>query len=206
MTHSLHRQGNVDSLKSEYVVLTFGDTYLLAKQRAFLRRRFPAAYALLEGIALRLGALRALQALRRSRSKGWPKGDVLLNSREELCACLRAAREASAGRSVAKSVVVSGVFDEVYSCLKEEGLRPHTVQFSLGCFGRTELLPADGVLELTTMCGHHMVSPGLAQASLKDVAKGKTTAKEAARDLAALCNCGIFNEARAARIIEDLAK
>lgn len=206
MTHSLHRRGSLDSLRSEYIVLTFGDTYVLAKQRAFLRRRFPVAYALLEGIALRLGALRALQALRWSRSKGRPKGDILYNSREELCACLRAASAATAGRSVGKSVTVSGVFDGVYSCLKEEGLRPHTVQFSLGCFGRTELLPADGVLEVTTMCGHHMVSPRLVEASVKDVVRGRTSPEQAARDLAALCNCGIFNEARAARIIEDLAK
>lgn len=206
MTHSLHRQGSIESLSSEFVVLTFGDTYFLAQQRARLRRAFPRAYKLLEGVALRLGTLHLFQALRNLRPKEESKCDNVLNSDEELLNYLQRAKETNIGKSVAKSVVVSGVFEEVDRCLKEAGLCSHTVQFSLGLFGRTELLPADEVLEVTTMCGHHMISPRLVKVLVDDVARGKSTPEEVAQVMGGLCSCRIFNALRAARIIADLAR
>jgi len=209
MTHSLHRQGSKESLKNEYIVLTFGDTYFLAAQRARLRRIFPGLYAFFEGVALELGTLSILQAIRKSfqpKTKKKSRDAVLLHSKEELRNYLRKLKEANAGKSAVKSVVVSGLFDEVNGCLKELNLCPHTVQFSLGYFGRTELLPSSEVLEVTTMCGHCMVSHRLMERLSRDVAQGKTTPEEATRVMAKLCNCGIFNEPRAVKLINELAK
>jgi len=206
MTHSLHRQGSADSLRSEFVVAEFGDTYFLAKYRARLRRAFPRAYQALERASLKLGALSLFQALRNLRAKEDTESPNVLHSDEELRAYLQRAKEARAGKSAAKSVVVSGVFEDVGRCLEEVGLCPHTVQFSLGVFGRTNLLPADEVLELTTMCGHHMIAPSLVDALVADVAKGRATPEGAAHTMGGLCSCAIFNELRAAQIIADQAR
>ena len=202
MTHSLHRQGSIDSLREDYVVLSFGDTYFLATLRARFRRKFPRGYAMLERVLLQLGIRKILRAIRTFRPKEEPKSAVVLNSKEELHSYLKRVKEANTG----KSIIVSGVFDEVNSCLKELGLCPHTVQFSLGHFGRTELLPRPEVLEVTTMCGHHMVSPRLVETLVSDVATGKATPEGTVQVMARLCSCGIFNQSRAAKIIEDLVK
>lgn len=206
MTHTLHRHGSYESLRNEFIVLTFGDTYLLAKQRAWLQTKFPSLYQLLERIAIGIRVLRLFQALRSLRHKGTPKVNILLNSKEDLCSYLKRTKHIHSKKSVAKSVVVSGIFEDVNACLHEVGLCPHTVQFSLGHFGRTELLPSAKVLEVTTMCGHHMISPRFVEALVEDVGKGKTTPEAAARTMGSLCSCGIFNEVRAAKIISDLAK
>jgi hypothetical protein len=135
-----------------------------------------------------------------------PKRQLLqgpvFTSKEELCGCLKKLKEANTGQSV----VVSGLFDEVNTCLKEIDLRPHTVQFSLGHFGKTELLPRQEVLEITTMCGHHTVTPRLVEKLVSETAKGNTSPKEAAQVMGKMCVCRIFNEARAARLIKALAK
>ena len=206
ITHSLHRHGLSGSLRGEFIVLSFGDTYFLAKYRARLRRALPRAYAIVERLALRLGTLRLLHAFRRLRPKGEPEYDNVINSYEELRTYLQRVKETNIRKSVAKSVIVSGVFEEVDRCLKEVGLCPHTKHFSLGVFGRTDLLPTDEVLEVTTMCGHHMISPRLVKVLVDDVAKGRATPGEAAHIMCKLCSCGIFNEPRAAMITADLAK
>lgn len=209
MTHSLHRQGSKESLKEDYVVITFGDTYFLAAQRARFRRIFPGLYAFFEGAALKLGTLRVLQAIRKSsrpKTNEESKDAVLLHSKEELYSYLRKLKEANAGKSAAKSVVVSGLFDEVNSCLNELNLCPHTIQFSLGYFGRTELLPRSEVLEVTTMCGHNMISPKLVEGLASNVIHRRTTPEEAAQVMVKLCSCGVFNEVRAAKIINELAQ
>jgi len=151
---------------------------------------------------MQLGGHKILQAIRTLRPQEGPKDAVVLNSKEELRSYLNKVKKANTG----KSIIVSGIFDEVNSCLKELGLCPHTVQFSLGYFGRIENLPRPEVLELTTMCGHHMVSPRLVEMLASELAVGKTTPEAAAEVMAKLCSCGIFNKARAARIIENSAR
>ena len=56
--------------------------------------------------------------------------------------------------NIGSSVVVSGLFSEVDDCSKMIGIRPHTVEFSLGIFGKKALLPNKELLQITTMCGH----------------------------------------------------
>jgi hypothetical protein len=125
----------------------------------------------------------------------------VLTSREELKGYLTTLKAMDAGRPV----VVSGVIDDVHACLEEIGLRPHTVQLSLGYFGRTELLPPEPTLEVTTMCGHHMLTPGRVNEIVDQIRCGRLTARQAAESLAPLCVCRVFNVDRAARLLEGLA-
>jgi len=157
-------------------------------------------YAMVKRVLLKLGIVQRLRTTEKREPEQELKGTVALTSREELRSYVKRLKERNTGRSV----VVSGLFDEVNSCLKELNICPHTVQLSLGCFGKTELLPSEEVLEMTTMCGHHMVSSRLVEKLVSDAGKGKITREEAAQLMARLCTCGVFNEVRAARTIEVL--
>jgi len=199
MTHSLHRQGNVQSLEGDYVVFTYAERShdALAARKAHLRRGFPRVYAMLR--TLKRGIWRVVRV---RKPKEELEGPFVLSSKEELVRCLRMLKEENTGRSV----IVSGLIGEVNNCLAELGLCPHTVQFSLGYFGKTELLPSEEVLEITTMCGHHMISPRLVERLTSAISKGRITPQEAVEAMGKLCTCHIFNEVRAAKLIRALAE
>jgi len=120
---------------------------------------------------------------------------------EKVNAVLRDLREADLGMSI----VVSGIFDEVFECCGETGLTPHTVNMALGIWGKEELIPRRKNLDIVTMCGHGLVSRYLVEDLVKKVGKGLMTAKDAATSLGAQCVCGAFNTARAAELIAEMA-
>ncbi len=103
------------------------------------------------------------------------------------------------------SIVVSGLFEEVRQACCTNDLKPHTVNISLGVFGKTEKLPEEPVLEIASMCGHNMISFGLIQKLVHDIEEGWTTPELAAKKVAAGCRCGVFNWERAARVFARLA-
>lgn len=207
MTHTLHRQGCVQALQGDYVVFTFAEEEesvpgVLATHKARLGKRFPRGYAMLRSLKRAVGSILRVIGIRKPEEE--PKEEFeslfVLHSREELSNCVGMLKKADTG----KSVVVSGLIDEVNSCLRELDLCSHTVQLSLGYFGTKELLPSEGVLEITTMCGHHMISPRLVERLASDIGKGRTTPEEAAEAMAKLCTCGVFNKVRAVETIEAL--
>jgi hypothetical protein len=102
-------------------------------------------------------------------------------------------------------VVVSGIFEIVDKCLEEAGLKHHTANFSLGIWGKTEKLPGNDILEVTTMCGHGLISPNLVTAMVKEIKAGTKTTEEAAKTLTPNCTCGIFNPVRAAELLAAIA-
>jgi hypothetical protein len=206
MTHSLHRQGSKESLKRDYVVLAMGSgAGAMASQKAQLRQRLPGIYKLGRAVYRMLMRLRGGKAGKQTKQvKKNPdiKGAVVFDSRQELCGYLKMLKDANTGRSV----VVSGLVDEVDGCLREIGLRPHTVQFSLGRFGRTDLLPGEEVLEMTTMCGHDTISPKLVEKLADDVRRGKIPKDKAIDSMSRLCKCGIFNKTRAKEILDRVVE
>ena len=197
MTHTLHRRGSAESLKEDYVVLIAPAQGIYAPCRLCLRRKFPHLYMLIKKMALRLGIINIL-----GTGRGF--GVTVLKNKEELTSCLKELKERK--RKAGVSVVVSGLFDEVNDCLKKLDLFPHTVLFSLGHFGKIELLPKEEVLQITSMCGHHMISPRLVEKLVGDIKDGKITTEEAVRMMAKQCVCAAFNQTRAAKLMEALAK
>jgi hypothetical protein len=99
-------------------------------------------------------------------------------------------------KDLGQSVVITGVLSEVLPACKEAGVKVHSINYSLGVFGRKEKLPDDHTLSITTMCGHHMLPPKYVQYMQSKVDKGLIGAEEAAKDLARFCYCGIFNQVR----------
>jgi hypothetical protein len=127
---------------------------------------------------------------------------VAFSEEEKLKEALRRLKEADLGMSV----VVSGNVEVVFKLLKEVGLKPHTVNLSLGTFGKTEILPKKEVLEITCMCGHGMVSAKHVETAMRKVKSKKISAAEGGKDLAHSCTCGIFNPQRAEKLIEKYTK
>lgn len=102
------------------------------------------------------------------------------------------------------SVVLSGLFGDVRGLCKATELKEHTHHISLGIFGRKEKLPDDQTLEITTQCGHALISPHHVEHVVKQINKGKMTYAEGAGLLIKPCVCGIGNVLRTERILGEM--
>ncbi len=103
------------------------------------------------------------------------------------------------------SVVTSGLTEDIFDICKKVGLKPHTILFSLGVWGKKELLPSEDHLRITTLCGHSMVSRTLIDHYVEEIKKGKISPEEAGKKIAKPCPCGIFNIARTVEVLRKLA-
>ncbi len=100
------------------------------------------------------------------------------------------------------SVNISALVDKATECCRSAGFERHSVEYSLGFQGGgLDRLPDRRTLELSTMCGHGMISPAFARKMVDWVKTGRRSPEEAARYLARFCVCGIFNPSRAIRIL-----
>jgi len=203
MTHTLHRRGTKESLSEDYVVLMLqavginneGST---PKIQEFLRialRHNPKNI----GSVTMGGMIDRPEEIVANASK---VGHAVFDNKEDLTAVLKELKKADLGISV----VVSGIFENVDECLEKAGLKHHTGNFSLGIWGKTEKLPSNDTLEVTTMCGHALIAPNLVKAMVKEVKAGTKTPEEAAKVLMPQCACGVFNPARAAKLLAAMAK
>jgi hypothetical protein len=105
-------------------------------------------------------------------------------------------------RDIGMSVVVTGPRERIFALLERVGLAPHTVNLSIGTFGKTALLPEPEILDITSMCGHGMVCVDHVKHVIGRIGAGKMTAAQAAEELARPCTCAMFNPARAAHVLE----
>jgi hypothetical protein len=101
---------------------------------------------------------------------------AVFKDKDSLIKILAALKEADLGMSV----VVSGLFDHVGQCCRQVGLEKHTINQSLGRWGRTDKLPAQDILQLNTMCGHGMVTVSLIEEVIAHVKAGECTPEEGA--------------------------
>ncbi len=104
------------------------------------------------------------------------------------------------------SVVISALFSDVRDICKEASLTEHTYNCSVGVFGKTEKLPDELVMEITTQCGHGLISQHYVNDVVKRIRKGKLTPEEGADLLAKPCVCGIVNRKRTGEILSELAE
>jgi hypothetical protein len=104
------------------------------------------------------------------------------------------------------SINISGLADEANACCKRAGITRHSIEYSLGFHGDLNQLPDRHVLELSTMCGHGMLSHNFARKMIDMVRENRRTPKQAATTMARFCTCGIFNLARAMRVLEQARK
>lgn len=225
MTHTHHRRGGRDSLQKDYVVLAMIDPAVKAQQT--YKRPLKERVRKLLGILGKYNPLALsirIHGRRFRYLRGWEPhmdsgvhhsrtleemmkcedmdgvGSAVYTSKEAVEGVLKELNEADLGISI----VVSGIFDEVFDVCKKVGIKPHTVNMSLGSWGKTQFLPKGGILELCTMCGHAMISPKLVETMIERVKKGILTPEEAAVELGKQCLCNIFNTDRAVSIVERI--
>lgn len=207
MTHTLHRMGDERELERDYTILAMPSSGLnsagskpkLQKCLEIFLRHNPVNIGDSKGGSrYSLGGDEAVKNIIVENELV----HAVYRSQEQLVAVLRDLKEADLGLSV----TVGGLTDRVQECCRHAGLEPHTIVQSLGVWGKTELLPDARVLEIATMCGHHLVSFDLIRHLAERVAKGRITPARAGEELAKSCICGVFNPERAAELIERLAQ
>lgn len=202
MTHSLHRSGDIESQKKDFVWFMYqtkgvNDVNIKPKALEFIAvaeavgsenwgdvKTGPTVMFSTEEIIDNLSD--------KSRLRG------VFTKREQVVEFLKQIK----AKDLDMSVVISGVLSEVVPACEEAGVTPHSINYSLGVWGKKENLPDDTTLAVTTMCGHHMISPKFVDYIMKRVKKEKMTPEEGALKLATFCYCGIFNPIRCADIIQ----
>lgn len=205
MSHTLHRKGTRENLSSDFVVFSMSAKEInhegsAEKLKQFLRiacKHKPVNMGDMKtGNMLKIPPEEII-----SRVQDTSIVHAVFTDPDDVSRMLEEVKEAGLGTSV----IVSGLFDEVRNCLCRAGLEPHTVEHSLGIKGQTHKLADADVLQVSTMCGHGMVSAGSVLKAVRDIKRGRMDALSAARQIARPCECGVFNPARAARLLQNLA-
>jgi len=205
LTHSLHRSGDIESQKKDfnwfmYQTKGVNDKDIKDKALAFIAvaeacgsenwgdvKTGPITRYSVEEIKDRLSD--------KSRLRG------VFTKKEQVVEFLKRIKEKDTGMSV----VVTGVLSEIIPASLEADVIPHSINYSLGVWGKKDNLPDDITLSITTMCGHHMIPPKFVKHIMKQVERNKLTPEEGAIKLSNFCYCGIFNQIRCADIIEKNA-
>ena len=205
MTHTLHREGDRENLRDDYVVFTMSAKTVNAKGSAAKMKRF---FEILEKYdPVNYGDMKTGNTFERDRDTiydGIQDTSIVhfvFTDQETVEKVLAELKKEDLGTSV----VVSGLVDTTDALCKKVGLgHMHTVEFSGGIHGKLSLLPEKPVLEVMTMCGHGMVASNLVREMADQVKKGKKTLEEAGIELAKPCQCGVFNPKRAEKLLKRM--
>jgi hypothetical protein len=204
MTHTLHRRGNAESLGDDYIVFTMSAKTFNEEGSADRMRRFlqillshhPANYG--DMVTGNIHVKSEEEIFGNIQSTSIVHG--VFNDPAVVTQILQELKEADLGISV----IVSGVHADTETCCQESHLPKHTIENSLGIHGQLQRLPNEGILQLTTMCGHGMVPANLVEKTLWEIKKEKKTLREGAVALTRPCHCGIYNPVRAERLLRRL--
>ncbi len=208
MTNTLHRYSehyavaappHPEPIRDDYIVFAMAskgvnDDNLVEKYRTFLRLALKHQPVNI-GDATKGGNIRPRQDL--NPLAHWRRDAVFDNygAMENFVEELKAA-------DLGISINISAAIDEARRCCDDAGIARHSVEYSIGFSGRVDKLPEATTLELSTMCGHGMVSANFAKKMLEWVRENRRTPEEAARYMARFCSCGVFNITRAERIMK----
>ena len=204
MSHTLHRRGTPDSLSRDYVVFAMSAKGINAENSKYALKEFLDIVTQFNWVNMGEMKTGGYCLVGKDGIMAGVQDTSIVHgvftSKEDMKAAVKALKEADLG----VSITISGIINEVRDGIMAEGLAPHTVEVSMGIKGRTDKLPEDDLLQITTMCGHGMVSQSLVRQMLIDIKKGRRSAEEAGQYLATPCVCGVFNPKRAQEILEEL--
>lgn len=202
MTHTLHRTGDIESLREDFVMLTHvarGYNDIGAGERLKEMAQIARKYTDLNYGDCKVSNqfMMPPEEIINKHTVGW---QVVFKDKESLVSCMKELKE----KNIGISVVVSGLFDEVFDCCKKAGIGPPLIEFALGIHGNKDKIWPPEILDFVTMCGHGLVSGHLVKKMVEEIKKKKITIKEAAIELTKPCLCGAFNPHRAAKLLEKL--
>lgn len=228
MTNTLHRYSehyaferlpNPVAVEDDYIVFAMAsrgvnDDNLVEKYRSFLRLALKHNPVNI-GDATKGGTLRPRRDL--NPTAHWKRDQVahpeeviagieghttvaaVFDNYDDMKAFVTDVRNANFGISVN----ISAPMDAAERCCRETGIARHSVEYSLGFCGRVDKLPDATVLELSTMCGHGMLSANFVKKMIEWVKENRRSPTEVTRAMARFCVCGVFNISRAERILEE---
>jgi len=218
MTNTLHRYGSAESLLDDFIVFAipargFNDAGVSEKQKAFLEiacKHDPINIGdASHGAAFR--SSKDLNPLVHWRREGQRDFDAVLKSvsdpttvaavfdkPEKVVAFIKDLKAADLGLSIN----ISAALDKARECARQAGIERHSVEYSLGFFGQTDRMADRQTLELSTMCGHGMLSFSFVRKLVEWVKQGRRTPEQAAVSMARFCSCGVFNTTRACRLLK----
>ena len=206
MTHTLHRLGTKDNLQNDYVMIIMpakginseGSTEPLRRAVKILNKHNPSNIGLITcGNRYTVTIDEMVEKMDDGRSF-----ECVFDNKKDFINALKELKEADLGLSV----VCTGIYENILDICEKSGVKPHTVNHSVGNFGKVEKLPKFSILEFTSMCGHHQISPLLIEKLLMDINAKKITTQEAAVTLGKICVCGVFNVSRAKQLFEQHTK
>lgn len=205
MTHTLHRYGSEESLKNDFVV------FAIAAQTVNAKGINPE-FKIFENIVMKYNPVNfgdmktgnqfnvGIPAI----ENGYRDNSIVhavFTDEETVAKVLNELHEANLN----VSIVVSGLLQATADCCHKAHIEPHTVEYSMGIWGRRERLPSEQVLEISTMCGHGMIAFSIVETMVEKIKKGLLTPEQAAEKLAGLCHCGVFNPVRAVIVMKKMA-
>lgn len=207
MSHTLHRIKTESGKTDDYVVLIMPARGINNKDcinvyRKYMQLLYSFKPVNMGGLKIGTLASNSFEELMENVTEDAPMLHAVYRDRDTLIEVMKALKAADYGYSV----VVSGLVDDVDCCAKSAGIQRHSVDLTLGIWGDTSKLPPEGILEITTMCGHAMVSANLVNKMIEDIRKGIIRPRKAAEKLAEPCACGIFNTDKAERLLRELAE
>jgi len=216
LTNTLHRYGSGESFKDDFIVFAISarginDTGAVGKQQRFLE--IARKYNPVNMGDASHGAVyhpsKNLNPLVHWRRNLAPDFDTVVrgiscpttvaavfDNPDSVVAFVKELKDADIGLSIN----ISGALDKVQECARRAGLERHSVEYSLGFFGQTDRMADSRTLELSTMCGHGMLSFSFVSKLMEWVKQGRRTPEQASTTLARFCSCGVFNTTRACRL------
>jgi hypothetical protein len=222
MTNTLHRYGDAESFKDDYIVFAIpargiNDQNAVEKERRFLEiaRKFNPVNL---GDASHGGMFHPSRHL--NPTVHWHRDEApdidsvvkcvscpttvsaVFDNADAVVAFIKELKEADLGLSIN----ISASLDKAQECARRAGLERHSVEYSLGFFGQTDRMADRHTLELATMCGHGMLSFNFVRKLVEWVKQGRRSPEQASATMARFCSCGIFNPTRACRLLEEAKK
>ena len=208
MTNTLHRQGNRESLKKDYVIFAHTAKGITREGSAPKLQEFMRIC--LKYHPVNIGDTRQgnilqddidIQKLIANQGDG-AGAEAVFTDLETLQKVAEDLIRADLGISIN----ISGLMDEVQACCRRAGIERHSGEHSLGFWGAKDRLPEMEILEFNTMCGHGMVSFNLIRKMIEYVKLRRLTPRKAARIMAKCCECGAFNPVHAEMLLEKVKK
>ena len=203
MTNTLHRRGNREDLKRDYVIFVHTAKGInregaAPKIREFLqicRKYHPVNMG-----DVKQGSIHQDDIAIDRLIAGLEDGTVAAAVFTDL-ETLQKVIEELIRADLGICINVSGLLDEVGECCRRNGITRHSAEHSLGIWGAKDRLPEREVMEFNTLCGHGMVSFNLIRKITEQVRLRRMTPRQAALMMAKCCECGAFNPFRAEALI-----
>lgn len=198
MSHSMHRRGDPESLKHDYILLVTAASGINSEgSKDKLRKVLDLVWEIgpINTGSNEVGTILSGVSIEEIKAgfTAVPRVRCCFDDEKKVRAIVGRLLEMDLGISVA----ISGPRLAIEQMCKDYEITPHSTNFSLDIWGKKEELPSEEILQFITMCGHGMISKALVVDTIEKVKVGKLTPEQGAIRMGSPCVCGLFNPTRA---------